>query len=237
MNIIPAILESSYQEIENKIESILHDVPQVHIDICDGLFVPKKTWPYSASSNNRIDDNFQIKRLLNEEEGLPSWDNINYEFDLMVQNPNLHKDIWGRLGANTLIIHPTSFKDEAVMMEFIKEIESYLIDVIIAVTYDEYFNYDEVIKDLLDRKVVKALQIMTIKTVGAQGQKFDERCVALIEKIKTETPEVFLRVDGGINSKSMERLCNLQIDEFVIGSAIFDSGNARENLNYFIDLC
>ena len=122
-------------------------------------------------------------------------------------------------------------------MDFIKEIESYLIDVIIAVTYDEYFNYDEVITDLLDRKVVKALQIMTIKTIGAQGQKFDERCVALIEKLKSENPEIFIRVDGGINTKSIERLVELHVDEFVIGSAIFDSGNARENLNYFIDLC
>ncbi|MBC7981724.1 hypothetical protein H7X65_01455 [Candidatus Parcubacteria bacterium] len=237
MNIIPAILESSYQEIEDKVESILHDVPQVHIDICDGLFVQKKTWPYSASANNRIDENRQVQQLLTEEEGLPNWDNINYEFDLMVQNPNIHQDIWGRLGANTVIIHPTSFKDEAAMMDFIKEIESYLIDVVIAVTYDEYFKYEEVIKDLLDRKVVKALQIMTIKTVGAQGQKFDERCVALIEKLKTENPSMFIRVDGGINAKSIERLCDLNVNEYVIGSAIFASGNARENLNYFMDMC
>ncbi|MBC7766777.1 hypothetical protein H7Y21_02185 [Arenimonas sp.] len=237
MNIIPAILESSYQEIQNKIESILHDVPKVHIDICDGLFVPKKTWPYSASSNNRIDESVQVQKLLNEEEGLPNWDNINYEFDLMVQNPNLHQDIWGRIGANTLIIHPTSFKDEASMMDFIKEIESYLIDIVIAVTYDEYFKYDQIIQDLLDRKVVKALQVMTIKTIGAQGQKFDERCVGLIEKLKSENSEIFIRVDGGINTDTMSRLVNLNVDEFVIGSAIFNSGNARENLNYFIDMC
>ncbi len=237
MNIIPAILESNYQEIEHKIESILHDVPQVHIDVCDGLFVPKKTWPYSAASNNRIEESMQVKKLLNEEDGLPSWDNINYEFDLMVQNPNLQQDIWGRIGANTLIIHPTSFKDESAMMDFIKEIESYLIDVIIAVTYDEYFNYDQVIQDLLDRKVVKALQIMTIKTIGAQGQKFDERCIGLIEKLKSENPEIFIRVDGGINANTIQKLVDLNVNEFVIGSAIFDSGNARENLNYFIDMC
>ena len=115
MNIIPAILESNYNEIENKIESILHDVQQVHVDICDGLFVNRKTWPYSAASNNRIEDSYQIKKLLNEEEGLPSWDSINYEFDLMVQNPEIHQDIWGRIGGNTVIIHPTSFKDESVM--------------------------------------------------------------------------------------------------------------------------
>ncbi len=237
MNIIPAILESSYQEIENKVESILHDVSQVHIDICDGLFVSRKTWPYSASSNNRIEENRQVQKLLTEEEGLPNWDNINFEFDLMVQNPEIHQDIWGRIGANTLIIHPTSFKDESSMMSFIKEIESYLIDIIIAVTYDEYFKYEEIINDLLDKKVVKSLQIMTIKVIGSQGQKFDERCISLIEKIKNEKPEISLRVDGGINTNSITKLADLKVDQFVIGSAIFESGNARENLNYFLDLC
>lgn len=237
MNIIPAILESSYQEIENKIESVLHDTQKVHIDICDGLFVNRKTWPYSASSNNRIQDNFQIKKLLNEEIGLPNWDHVNYEFDLMVQNPNIQQDIWGRIGANTLIIHPTSFKDEAAIVDFIKEIDSYMIDIIIAVTYDEYFVYEEVIKDLLNRKIVKSLQIMTIKTIGSQGQKFDDRCLSLIEKIKTENSEINIRIDGGVNIKNIENMINLNVDEAVIGSGIFVSGNARENLNYFKDLC
>jgi pentose-5-phosphate-3-epimerase len=155
----------------------------------------------------------------------------------MIQNPNLQQDIWGRLGANTLIIHPTSFKDEAAMLDFIKEMESYLIDIIIAVTYDEYFKYEEVIKDLLNRKIIKSLQIMTIKVIGAQGQKFDQRCVALVQKIKKENPEIYLRVDGGINTETIMSIIEAGIDEAVIGSAIFVSGNARENLNYFIDLC
>ena len=237
MNIIPAILESSYQEIENKVESILHDAAVVHVDICDGLFVNKKTWPYSSSSNNRIEENYKVLSLLNEEEGLPNWDSINYEFDLMVQNPNIQQDIWARIGANTLIIHPTSFKDESIMLDFIKEIESYMIDIVIAVNYDEYFKYEKVIKDLIRNKSVKSLQIMTIKNIGSQGQPFDERCYALIEKIKNEDSDILLRVDGGINSKTISKLIDLNVDEFVIGSAIFESGNFRENLNYFIDLC
>ncbi len=237
MNIIPAILEASYQEIENKTDSVLHDTEKVHIDICDGLFVTRKTWPYSSVSNNRIEEDFKIKKLLNEEIGLPNWDNVNYEFDLMVQNPNIQQEIWARIGANVLIIHPTSFKDESTMLDFIKEINSYMIDIIIAVTYDEYLSYEEVIKDLLNNKSIISLQIMTIKTIGSQGQKFDERCLALIEKIKTENPDFILRVDGGINTNNFSKILDLNVKEVVIGSAIFNSGNTRENLNYFKDLC
>lgn len=237
MNIIPAILEASYQEIENKTDSVLHDTEKVHIDICDGLFVSRKTWPYSSVSNNRIEEDFKIKKLLNEEIGLPNWDNVNYEFDLMVQNPNIQQDIWARIGANVLIVHPTSFKDEAAMLDFIKEINSYMIDVVVAVTYDEYFTYEKVIKDLLNNKLITSLQIMTIKNIGSQGQKFDERCFALIEKIKTENPDFKLRADGGINANNFTKILDLNINEAVIGSAIFNTGNTRENLNYFKDLC
>lgn len=237
MNIIPAILEASYQEIENKIESVLHDTETVHIDICDGLFVSRKTWPYSSVSNNRIEENFQIKKLLNEDIGLPNWDSVNYEFDLMIQNPDLKQDIWARIGANTFIIHPTSFKNESAMQDFIKEIDSYMIDIIVAVTYDEYFKCEKVINDLLMKKTIKSLQIMTIKTIGSQGQKLDERCFDLINKIKTENPDFKIRVDGGVNNNNIQKIIDLNVDDIIVGSAIFNSGNARENLNYFKDLC
>lgn len=237
MNIIPAILESEFSEIESKIESIVGDSDKVHIDICDGLLTSQKTWPYSQVSNNRIEENFHVKKLLNEDMGLPFWDNINYEFDLMIQNPNLHQDLWGRLGANTFILHITSFKDESSLEDFILNINSYMIDVVLAVTYDEYLKYESFIRDLINNKSIKSLQIMTIKNIGFQGQVFDNRCIDLIEKVKSEFNELEIRVDGGINQNTINKILDLDIKECVIGSAIFKSGNPRENLNYFKDLC
>ena len=119
----------------------------------------------------------------------------------------------------------------------LKEINSYLIDIVIAVTYDEYFVYEKLIKDLLSQKIIISLQIMTIKTIGSQGQKFDERCFALIEKIKNDKNDIYIRLDGGINTKNFTKIVDLNIDEAIIGSGIFSTGNARENLNYFKDLC
>jgi len=66
MNIIPAILEGDFSEIENKIESVVGDTDKIHIDICDGLLTKQKTWPYSQSANNRIEDNFHVKKILND---------------------------------------------------------------------------------------------------------------------------------------------------------------------------
>jgi pentose-5-phosphate-3-epimerase len=237
MNIIPAILESSYAKIEEYVESILHDAKFVHVDICDGLLAGHKSWPYSESQNNRIEENYHIKKLLNEDDGLPSWESINYEFDLMIQNPNLTMDVWTRIGAERLIIHPVSFKDNDSVTEFIIYTEGFMIESIIAVTYDEYTIYKDFIKDLIDRKLIKSLQIMTIKTIGAQGQKFDERTIELIKNIKADFVDLIIRVDGGINNKTIDNLIDMEADDFIIGSAIFSSGNARENLNYFKNMC
>lgn len=237
LNIIPAILEADFTEIEAKINSVLHDTNKIHIDICDGLYVPFKTWPYSESKNNRINENFHIKNILNEDFGLPNWQDINYEFDLMIQNPNLNKDIWGRIGAETLIIHPDTFKDNDTMIDFIHEMNDFMIEVIIAVTYDQYFEYEEILHNLFTQKNIKSLQIMTIKTIGLQGQKFDDRCVDLLKKIRLDFDGINLRIDGGVSDKTIDKLLNIPINEYIIGSAIFGSGNARENLNYFKNLC
>ncbi len=237
MNIIPAILESEFSEIENKIESVVGDTEKVHIDICDGLLVSKKTWPYSQSANNRIEDNFHVKKILSEDIGLPYWEELNFEFDLMIQNPQIHQELWGRLGASVLILHITSFKDIEALENFIIEMNSYMMDIVLAVTYDEYLNYESIIRDLINRKMIQSLQIMTIHNIGSQGQNFDNRCLELIKKIKEDFIELNIRVDGGVNEKTIDKIIDLDIDECVIGSAIFAIGNPRENLNYFKDLC
>lgn len=237
MNIIPAILESDFNEIENKIEAVVGDTDKIHIDICDGLLVSKKTWPYSQSPNNRIEENYHVKKLLNEEEGLPYWQDLNYEFDLMIQNPGIQQDIWGRLGANIIIIHPKSFKDNEAIYDFIAEMNKYIIDIILAVTHEEYEEYKNLISDLIGGGFIKSLQVMTIKVIGSQGQKFDNRDFDLINKIKSDYPGLNIRVDGGVNEKNIDKLIDADIDECVIGSSVYASGNPRENLNYFKDLC
>ena len=236
MKIIPAVLEKDYLEIERKIDSVSVDTDIVHIDICDGLMTSQKTWPYSQYSNNRIEENSVLKDLLNEDIGLPHWENIDYEFDLMIKNPDLHTDIWGRLGASKVIIHLSSFKDREHINSFISDIQSYMIDVILAFTYDEYVEQQSLIDELIQSSNIKLLQVMTIKNIGFQGQSFDDRCIELIQDLRHKYNNLTLRVDGGINDDTIDNVFE-NVDEIVIGSAIFSKGNPRENLNYFKDLC
>ena len=105
MEIIPAILPKNFKEIEEKVEQIVGTATLVQIDICDGKFVPTVTWPYW-----KADENFEA--ILREERGMPEWEKINYEFDLMIENPT-EDDArkWLSAGAERIVLHRESSKD------------------------------------------------------------------------------------------------------------------------------
>ncbi|MCH7955160.1 MAG: pyridoxine 5'-phosphate synthase [Candidatus Marinimicrobia bacterium] len=80
IEIIPAILEKDFNEIKNKLTFLHERVKSVHIDIQDGIFTEKSTWPFGSGGFDDID----FRKIINEEEGLPFWQEFNFEFDLMV---------------------------------------------------------------------------------------------------------------------------------------------------------
>src|SRR5271154_4804508 len=96
--IIPAILPKNYEDLKNKIALVRGVAPVVQIDICDGNFVPSITWPFLSKSydetflENNFDEHF--RRILNEQEGLPFWEDIDFELDLMVTNASENFDIY-----------------------------------------------------------------------------------------------------------------------------------------------
>jgi pentose-5-phosphate-3-epimerase len=85
MEIIPAILPKNFREIEEKIDLIKDFSNKVQIDICDGKYVPTITWPY-WKADVKPDENFEA--ILREDRGMPEWERIDYEFDLMIKDPS-----------------------------------------------------------------------------------------------------------------------------------------------------
>lgn len=101
IEIIPAILPKNYEDMKNKIALVRGVVPFVQIDICDGSFVQNKTWPFSTGGAS--DYNFQ--NILNEREGMPFWEDIDFELDLMVSDAVENFDIYTKLGPKRIIFH------------------------------------------------------------------------------------------------------------------------------------
>src|SRR3989338_8655527 len=139
-NIIPAILPKNYEDLKNKIALVRGVVPIVQVDICDGIFVKTATWPFSSRAksrneveflNNDLDEHF--RRILNEEEGLPFWEDIDFELDLMVANAVENFDVYIKLGPKRIIFHIEAQEIQSDLKEFqhfLEGIDTYIRDAI-----------------------------------------------------------------------------------------------------------
>lgn len=210
MEIIPAILPKNFREIEEKIELIVGLSPLVQIDICDGKFVPSITWPYWKQ-----DENFEA--ILREERGMPEWEKINYEFDLMIDNPTVDDARkWLSAGAERIVLHYESSKDLTPVLEVLKG----LVEIGIAI--NQTTNVEELNK-YLDK--IQFVQVMGIRKAGFQGQKFEPNTVNKVKEVKAMFPELKVQVDGGVSLETAPLLKHAGVDRLVVGSALFNSEN------------
>ena len=77
IEVIPAVLAKDISDLRNKIANFVSVSRIVQIDMCDGHFVPSRSWPMDKN------DAASVAPILEEEEGLPYWDSLDFEFDLM----------------------------------------------------------------------------------------------------------------------------------------------------------
>jgi ribulose-phosphate 3-epimerase len=217
IEIIPAILPKDFAELSDKIELIKGFTKTVQIDVCDGQFVPNATWPY-----RKKDDNFD--RILREEEGLPGWEQLNYEFDLMVNRPENVVEEWVRVGATRIIIHAEAKGDIAAALVKLGGI----VDIGFA------FNIETPL-DLLElhRERIQFVQCMGIDHIGYQHQPFDEKVLGKIKEVRLKYPGMPISVDGGVSLETAPHLIAAGADRLVVGSAIFNDENPLDALQKF----
>jgi ribulose-phosphate 3-epimerase len=215
MEIIPAILPKNFKEIEEKVELLIDNSEVVQIDICDGKFVPTTTWPYW-----KADENFES--ILREERGMPNWENINYEFDLMIQNPTADDARkWLSAGAERIVLHHASSTD----LNPVIAILSGLVEIGIAINNNA--NIEE-IKKYSDK--IQFIQIMGIRKAGFQGQRFESDTVEKAKEVKLLFPNLKIQVDGGVSIENAPLLKHVGVDILIVGSAIFGRDNSIEDV-------
>ena len=219
MEIIPAILPQDFAEIEEKVNLLKEVSDIVQIDICDGHFVSSFTWPYKKKDNT-------FEQIIREDEALPAWQTVNYEFDLMVDHPEKVVDDWVSVGAARIIIHVESKGD-------IKEAINKLVgrvEVGLALNIDTRL---DVIKDLVGDDAVQFVQLMGIDHIGFQGQEFDEKVIQRIEEVREMYPDMLISIDGGVSLENAAVLLDAGADRLVVGSAIFAAENPLDAIEKF----
>lgn len=213
MKIIPAILPKDFKEIEEKAALVKGLADIVQIDICDGKFVPSTTWPY-----RKDDDNFE--KIVREEMGMPFWEEIDYEFDLMTKSPGEHEARqWISAGATRIIFHAESSDN---LHPAIKTVEG-LSEIGLALNVETPISIIETVEKHKDH--ISFIQLMGIDKIGFQGQSFDEKVVDKIKQVKDKYPKMEIQIDGGVSLETAPILAKAGADRMVAGSALFKSDN------------
>ncbi len=221
--IIPAILPKDFFDLQKHLERSKGVVKFVQIDICDGLYTQSKTWPYTHTPDIYFD------KLISQEDGMPFWESIDFELDLMIKNPESMYDTFLQIGPKRMIFH---FETLSNPVEFLTRIkEEGMVEVGIAFSNDtDAMEHKDIIE------IVDVVQCMGIAKIGFQGQDFDERVLDQVEKIRAAFPEKLIAVDGSVNEETLSELSDAGVNHFVTGSAFFETENLVDTLEDFKEL-
>jgi ribulose-phosphate 3-epimerase len=217
IEIIPAVLPRDFSELKDKLELIKDVAKTAQIDVCDGQFVPTATWPYK-----RQDDSFE--KILREEDGLPGWEKLVFEIDLMVNYPERIVDEWVTAGATRIIIHVEAKGDIMGTLLQLKD----RVEIGIALGMETPVDVIEQYKEY-----ITSVQLMGIDNIGLQGQAFDMKVVEKVKAVKDRYPDLSVSVDGGVSLENASLLIAAGANRLVVGSAIFKSDNPIEAVGKF----
>lgn len=204
--IIPAILEETKQNLENKISQIieLNGVERIQVDFADGVFVPSKTLPIDEFPHLNV--------------------NFIWEAHLMVKAPFSFLD-YTTAGFKTIVIHYEAFENEQAIYEVIEEIKSLGLTPVLAI------NPETAISKLTSfSSIVEQYLILSVHP-GFQGAIYLPESPARVAELRKQQPNAIIEVDGGIKENNALLLASSGADYLVVGSALYETENLQENFS------
>jgi len=241
IEVIPAVLADNFKELSEGISRVANNSTIIQIDICDGNFVPSISWPYDeihSGGNN-------LEAILAEEEGLPCWDRVNFEFDLMVRSAHKQFDFFMKLGPRRIVFHieaevemdkdrkarPSDLQE---FKEFLESIDMYTRDNLeIGVAIDTTTDI-KILEPIIGS--VDFVQCMGIAHDGFQGEPFDERALSQIASLRTKYRELIISVDGAVSEYTAPLLVRAGANRLVVGSLLSKGYDTGEIIKYLENL-
>jgi ribulose-phosphate 3-epimerase len=220
MNVTPAILPKSFEELTEKLSRIEGLSSLVQIDLCDGVFGLDTTWLPEGS------------------ETLPS--GTDYEFDLMVNNWSMYVERCIALGAKRIVLHVDHMTDDELqsVVSMLKEAN---VMCGISVSNDEsvetHVHALRIAKEIEYRTYA---QVMGIARIGEQGQEFDESAPSRIVSLKQQLGDVEVQVDGAMNPTNSPKVIQAGATRLIVGSYMFKLGEpatAYEEMTNLPSVC
>jgi ribulose-phosphate 3-epimerase len=237
IEVIPAILAKDFEDLRNGIARFVGVTQYVQIDMCDGNFVNSVSWPYNEIKSG---DSRNLDLIMNEEEGLPRWEDMNFELDLMVHRAHEQFDFFMKFGPKRVVFHieaeVKSLTTEGVMKfkEFLESIDPYTRD---NVEIGVAINIATDVK-ILDSIIphIDFVQCMGIDHDGSQGEPFDPKCILQIQALHASYPELIISIDGAVNDENAPQLVDAGATRLVVGSFFSHGYDIREVVQFLESL-
>lgn len=224
-------MPKSFAELENYASQFRGIVDTIQIDVMDGKFVRGTSWPYT--SEGVLNQSFF--EIVGQELKLPQQDGLNYEFDLMITDPEKTIKSWTQTGAHRLVFHLEAIKDKEWFwknLAYIKTPVEFLgipgVEIGLAINIE---TPNEDIYPHIER--IDFVQCMGITKIGFQGKSFNEQVVYKIMDLRKRFPELIISVDGGVNLETAPRLISAGANRLVSGSAILKNKNIETVIDRF----
>ena len=227
--IVPAVLPSSREDFDEKLELLTHipSVSRIQIDVVDSHFATPISWPYSAPR--------ELQNRVERGEMLPFLNRLSYEIDLMCVDAEQAADAWLALGATRLTFHAEGISNLSNFFASMRRrygsgdgFAPGLISFGLAVNVA---NDLVLVESCLSE--IEYVQFMGIAHIGRQGQPFDRRVLEKVRVFRNRHPDIPIQVDGGISLPAARQLIASGVTNLVIGSGILKASNPAKALAEF----
>jgi len=201
IEIVPAIIAKSFEELDEKVKIVDPYVSRAQIDIMDGEFV----------SNQTINGYDELKNLNS---------NLKFEVHLMVNHPEDYiKKLIDTGRVDKYVLHIESSGDLDSLIELIHD-NGYQV----GLSLNPETQNDALI-DYVDK--IDFVQYMTVDP-GFYGSPFMENVLDKMSDLHFMHPEMSLQVDGGINEETASKAVQAGATTLVSGSYLFNHDDIAE---------
>jgi len=203
----PSLLAANFIEMKPQLQILEEEqVPWLHLDVMDGIFVPSISFGVPLIENLR-------KNL-----------NLFFDVHLMIEEPIRYIKEFKEAGANLLTVHAEACSDLPNTIQAIHE-----LGIKAAVSVNPETDLTAILT-VLDQ--VDMVLIMTVHP-GFGGQKFIPEVTQKIKDLKAlrdaKNLSFDIEVDGGINKDTLPTVLEAGANVIVAGSAIFKN-DIRQNI-------
>ncbi len=205
MEIIPAVIPKSLDELKAAIKIVEPHCAWLHVDVMDGVFVP----------NTTIQNPLDLHQLETK---------LKLEAHLMIQATPEARNAWFDSPVERLIWHIEAFDSPDEAKRTIESTKAIGKEIGLAINPETPISAVEPYLEKLDTVLV-----MTVKP-GFAGQQFDELVIPKIAALHQIWPDGTMSVDGGIRVGTARRVVAAGARRLAAGSALFGAEDFGEAL-------